>query len=398
MVSSTIEFCTEQRRSHCLDIITDDVIRYLVEEKDADVHMVNPYTSHNLLDKACLSYEESKLPVVLYYMSQKVPLRPLTGLYLIKYFGLRRRKFESNVEGHFMPFYGKQIISIFLIDNALVLSKAHIQPCVIAINKARKLYNKTYKTYSYWIVPGKSYSSDEDEDDEAIIQSANQSRHAGRLVVDLFDRRLPGLWGTYMEWDKFSESRCTLQPDLDLLNLLYGAGFVISIPNDLEEKLVVSDEETRKMTLNILQEELSRVPLLFELCRWEVRRILGPGLISMGKVDCLPLPKPIIEYILLLDIIEKEHAQTMYDYFSGKQSLKMACVTKNLKSFFGESICDKCYACDADEAEILKRQKERAETRKWAREFLEQCKAEDSKKVQESYFHYPEEWKVLDEI
>ena len=183
--------------------------------------------------------------------------------------------------------------------------------------------------------------------------------------------------------------------------MLYGAGFVLSIPDDLEENLAGSNVETREMTLNILQDEQSRVPSLTELCRWAVRRILGPGLISMGKVEDLPLPKPIIEYILLLDIIEKKHAQTMYDYFSGKHSLKMTCVTRNKQSLDDDLriiVYGKCANCQANITEKLQREKEREESQKWAREFLRQCQSDDSRKAQESFFHHPEEWTVLDEI
>ncbi len=409
MGRTPIQICTKADRSHCLDNFpVDDIIRYLAEEKGANIHTVCPDSKLNLLGSVCVKYDESKLPIVLYYMSRSLPLQPITALYLIKLFGLAREEYESNDETHFMPDHGKQILSIFLIDNIVMLGRSHIQSCIQDINeksKALESYifeNSTLKSNTNDFFDNTGAACDSSEGEKEVNQSTIQSCYAGRIPVDLFDRHLHGMKDSYMfyTWKDFSRKYCTLQPDFDLLHMLHGAGFVMSVPDDLEQELATS-EETREMTLNILQEERSRVPSLAELCRWAVRRILGPGLISMGKVEGLPLPKSIIEYILLLDIIEKRHAETMYDYFLGKKSLKMTCVTKNKQIYTlsgVSSVYGKCAECQADTTEKLKKQKEREETRRWAREFLEQCQDEDSQKAQESFLHHPEEWTVLDEI
>ena len=103
-----------------------------------------------------------------------------------------------------------------------------------------------------------------------------------------------------------------------------------------------------------------------------INRCLRELFSVQGYNERLPLPKPIIEYILLLDIIEKEHAQIMYDYFSGRKTLKMVCVTKGKTTLNGQ-VYGKCADCQASKNEKVKRQKEREEIQKWSREFLEQC-------------------------
>ncbi len=218
--------------------------------------------------------------------------------------------------------------------------------------------------------------------DNAIDTSLLLSGSAGRLVLNLFDYYNDldsDIFGIYM------------QPDFDMLRMLNASGFVVFLPDHMEELLTESSEETKQMTLKILRDETSRIPSLAELCRWEVRLVLGPGLISQEKVERLPLPKPMIEYILLLDIIEEEHAQKMYDYFSGK-GMNMVCVTKNKTDWYHNGRRLECTQCSKDTPEKLERQREREETRKWAAEFLEQCKEEDRRKAQE----HAEDYIVLD--
>ncbi len=119
-----IQICTARCRSRCLDNVTDDIVRFLAEEKGANIHVPCPDSTLNLLALACLHYDQAKLPIVLYYLSRRLPLQPLAALHMIKKFGLAREEYEPQGKAHFMPYYGKEILSIFLIDNALVISRS----------------------------------------------------------------------------------------------------------------------------------------------------------------------------------------------------------------------------------------------------------------------------------
>ncbi len=134
-----IQCCTLATREHCLDDITDDIVKFLVEEKGADIEVVCPETKFSLLSLACETYEESKLAIVLYFMSQVLPLQSVAALFLIKNFGLAGREYTSDDGWYFMPYHGKQIISILLIDNALRISRSDIQSCLKAMN-GKKMY------------------------------------------------------------------------------------------------------------------------------------------------------------------------------------------------------------------------------------------------------------------
>ncbi len=317
-----LEICTRAYREHCLDDFTDDIIRFLHEEKGADIHVLCRDTGNNLLEIACSNYEyrEEKLAIVLYYLSQKLILKyDVFVKHLLQSYAMDSFE-ESSWKSHFMSHKYKELLSVLVMDNAF--------------------------------------------DTSPLLSGA-----AGRLVVNIFDYCKNG-WNNYR------------QPDFDMLRMLSGAGFVIFLPDHIEEQLNESTEETKQKTLKILKKELSRNPSLAELSRWKVRRVLGPGLMSQQKVECLPLPKPMMEYILLLDIIEEEPAQKMYDYFSGK-GLNKVCVAKYKEDLYENELGLECPECCEDAPEKLHRKKKREETRKWAAEFLEQCKEEDRRKAQE---------------
>ncbi len=287
-----LEICTRAYREHCLDYFTDDIIRFLHQEKGADIHVICRETGHNLLEIACSCYREEKLAIVLYYLSQKLILKyNVFAHFLLQLYAMDSSD-QSISKTNFMSYESKELLSILVMDNVMDTSI---------------------------LLPGP----------------------AGRLVVNLFD---------YWHYDKDRPLHFYMQPDFDMLRMLNCAGFVVSLPAHIEEELIKSTDETKQMTLKILREETSRIPSLAELSRWEVRRVLGPGLISQEKVERLPLPKPMIEYILLLDIIEKKHAQKMYDYFSGR-GLNMVCVTKNKKHLFDDEMDIECPECDEDTPE-----------------------------------------------
>ncbi len=329
-----LEICTRACREHCLDGFTDDIIRFLHEEKGADINVICRDTGHNLLEIACSSYpcyeyREEKLAIVLYYLSRKLILKyDVFAKYLLQSYAMDSFD-ESSPQSHFMSHKYKELLSVLVMDNAFDTSPLLSGP-------------------------------------------------AGRLVVNIFD---------YYNYDQNNYR----QPDFDMLRMLSGAGFVIFLPDHIEAQLIESTEEIKQMTLKILKEELSRIPSLAELCRWEVRRVLGPGLMSQQKVERLPLPKPMIEYILLLDIIEEEHAQKMYDYFSGK-GLNMVCVAKYKEDLYENKLGLECPECSEYAPEKLQRKTEREENLKWAAEFLEQCQEEDRRKAQ----GHPEDCIILD--
>ncbi len=330
--STPLQICTKAFRKHCFDYFTDDIVRFLCE-KGADIHIVrDSHYRHegglNLLELACFYYDETKLAIVLYYLSQGLALQSYQlSEELFQWSGLRmgwrsKRGSYSKTDEY------KELISILVLDNA----------------------------YTKCNLP---------------------SGPAGRFLLNLLHDsvNLPYLKYKYM------------QPDFEVVGMFHGAGFVLSVPEDLEQEIEESDDEAAQNTLKILQDELLRIPSLAELCRWNVRRILGPGLISQQKVEKLPLPKPIIEYILLLEVVKKKHAQTMYDYYTRRDSLKMLCPFTGRKQqdrgflpFYLQpyiSHIGKCLDCSTGETIRLQRRKEREETRKWAAEFLEQSQEED---------------------
>ena len=299
-----IQMCTEIHVWHCLDGFPEDIIRFLADENGANLDLAEPKSGLNLLGIACKYYDVSRLTMVLYYLSKGLPLQPALSLFLIMDFG-----FPDIAPSYDETQDGKQVFSILLIDNALNTSS--FQPC------------KKTKELGY----------------------------AGRVKLDLFSKcplRIDG----YSEnmWSKDRARSIRSKPRIDMIQMLQGAGFVLSLPDYLCLKFSESKNETKRKCVRIIEEERSRIPNLTEFCRWEIRKVLGPGLISLGKAEGLPLPKPIIEYILLLDIIPKEDAQTMYDYFSGKKTLKRACVDWKNWMDAEEKVYGTCSECLLTEA------------------------------------------------
>ena len=332
-----LQICTSASRNHCLDHFTDDIIRFLHKEQGADVHVVTSDDGWNLIELACVCYDETKVAIVLYYLSQGLTLQyKLFAESVLQYCGLKD-SVDSNQKTTFMSQEAKQLLSVLVMDNGINTSQ---------------------------------------------LQSAT----AGRLVLNLF--------GYHNEEANTPDEY--QQPDFDMLRILHTAGFVIPLPYKIEQELVESNDETKEMTLKMLQDEMLRIPSLAELSRWAIRGVLGPGLISLQKVDNLLLPKPLIEYVLLLDIIEEKHARTMYDYISGK-SMKMICVAKDKTDLYGNEWELECLECSTEESVKLERQKERDETRIWTADFLEKCQKEDSRKAQENILRHPEDWIILDE-
>ncbi len=332
-----VQICTQELKSHCLDYFTDDIVRFLCEN-GAKMDVICPLNQLDIIELACAFYEESKLPVVLFYLSQGLSLHHNEFVYFL----LQMENDQIDSSETISPQGINQVVSVFLMDNAVNTCNVPCGP-------------------------------------------------AGRLVINLFEGN--GL-GTN------SRQQSYLQPDFEMLQILDGAGFVICMADEIEQELFESRNETKQMTLKILQKQLSRIPSLAEFCRWTVRRAMGSGLISSQKVERLeklPLPKPVVEYLLLSDVIAEKYAQTMYDYFSGK-SLKMPCVTKSKTDLSGNKLHLTCNECFTDKTKELKRQTERLEARHWAAEFLEQCQKEDSRKSQENWYHHPEDWVILDQI
>ncbi len=335
-----IQICTFVKREHCLDNFTDDIIQFLHQEKGADIHVVSLYGGHNLLETACVYYSESKLSILLYYLSQGLTIQyKVFAQYLLQRCGMRsvRDQLSEPDVTEFLPFHDRELLCFLLMDNVVDLSE---------------------------------------------LQSGN----AGRLVLKLFDYHNENTHprGEYM------------QPCLGMLKILHGAGFVIPLPTEIERELLQSSDETQHMTLKTLQHEMLRIPSLVELSRWAVRHMLGPGLISLKKVDNLPVPKKLVECILLVDILEIEHAQMLYHYLSG-HGFQMACVTREKTDLDGEELyleCPECLFDDEDEIEeagILHRHRERDEIRNWTAEFQERCQKDCDSKTQENILDKPED-------
>ncbi len=333
-----LQICTRtmyEEERHCLENFGDDIVRFLCQERGADIHVVCPHTGDNLVEMLCLYYEKRKLAMLLFYLSQGLSVQPDTLPEMLQQYGVDRGRWS----GTEIKDMWKELRSILLIDNAI--TTCHMM-----------------------------------------------SGPAGRLILNLFD--------CSRKDEKY------LQPDLeDLLRMLHAAGFVICISDEVKPGFTESSDETIQMVVKMIQVEDSRIPSLAELCRWAIRRILGPGLISLQKVDQLPLPKPIIDYILLLNIIEEGYAQRMYGYIAGRDSLKTVSRPITVRNHSEPTpVPPTCRQCHTDHSETvrLQRMKNREETQNWATEFLEQCQEEDSRKAQESSSQPPEDRRVLDEI
>ncbi len=316
-------------RDYCYDYSKEDIIRYLCEEKGANVHMVCPKSGHSLLDMVCLNYEKRKPKVLLYYLSQGLSLQPDT---------LSRMLQEHGFNGIW-----KDAISILLVDNAI--STGHRQP-----------------------------------------------GPAGRELLNIFEDS--NVLGNSLH--RFSLPLA--------LKMLHEAGFVIHVSDELEQKIMASNNEKTQKTLKLIQDEVSRVPKLEELSIWAVRRALGPGLFSLQKMDQiqeLNLPRPAINDILFLNIIEKKYVETIKDYLAerakGEKSQKM--LGRNRPQPLGRWTAGEtglCHRCQTDHSEraYLQQQKEIEEACKWATDFVEQCQKESSVRAAETSCFMQKSWDV----
>ncbi len=289
---------------HCFDYSKEDTMRYLCEERGANVHVVCPETGQTLLDMACRNYEKRKFKLLMYFLTQGLSLQSDT--------------LSIMHQGYSWHRVLDKLSSILLLDNA--------------------------------------------------IATGTRPGPAGRTMLNLFGD------SKQLQIYQYSSMPHSLKK-------LHGAGFLVHVFDEMEQKIMASNDTKSQNILKIIQEEMERVPSLQELSVWAARHAIGPGLVSMRKMDHLLLTNPATEAFLFRDIIDEKHAQTLNNYITkiAKREFSKETPERNRPErhtrHLDVRVDGYCHLCNTDSEETysLERQQEMEEIRKWVIDFMEQC-------------------------